>query len=75
MTIAIKTFLKWMPETCEDCYWMGCRPHPYKGWMDLCELCGEQMDDSAHDDWIYDGNGRPKNCPLIEVKDKESDTE
>jgi len=23
--------------------------------------------ESEEEDWIYDGNGRPKNCPLIEV--------
>ena len=25
-------------------------------------------DDNGDKDWIYDGNSRPKNCPLVEIK-------
>lgn len=32
-----------------------------------CALTMEKMDDDAPEGWIYDGNGRPKNCPLIEI--------
>ena len=71
--IAIKTSIKLLPEYCEDCIYFGVKPHPYKGWTDICELCCEHMDDDAEDDWVYDGNGRPKNCPLIEVKDGENE--
>ena len=65
--IAIKTDLRMMPECCDYCRWYGTRPHPFKGWTDICELMGECMDDDADDGWIYDGNDRPKNCPLIKV--------
>jgi hypothetical protein len=27
------------------------------------------MDDDQPEEWIYDGNGRPKACPLVEVKE------
>ena len=61
-----------LPETCDDCIYYGCKPHPYKGWSDGCELCGHCMDDDQEDDWIYDGDSRPKNCPLMEIpKEKE----
>ena len=30
------------------------------------------MDDDVEEDWIYDGNGRPKKCPLIDVPDEEA---
>lgn len=69
--IAIKTSLKELPETCEYCLWFGCRPHPFKGWSDGCELMGHCMDDDQEAEWIYDGNGRPSACPLIDVADKE----
>ena len=66
--ITIKTNLKQMPEYCDDCRWYGTRPHPMKGWTELCELMGECMDDDAKEGWLYDGNGRPANCPLVEVE-------
>ena len=31
------------------------------------------MDDDQPDEWIYDGNGRPKACPLMEVSDEQSE--
>lgn len=58
-----------MPEYCGECEYYGLRPHPYKGWMDLCELCWHCMDEDQEEGWIWDGNGRPKNCPLIEVEE------
>ena len=61
--------MKQMPEYCDDCVWYGSRPHPHKGWTELCELMGHCMDDDQEEEWIYDGNGRPKACPLIEVAD------
>jgi len=68
--IAIKSdAMKQMPEYCDDCVWYGLRPHPHKGWTELCELMGRCMDDDQEEEWIYDGNGRPKACPLIEVAD------
>jgi hypothetical protein len=27
------------------------------------------MDDDQPEEWIYDGDSRPKACPLIEVND------
>lgn len=74
--IAVKLAEKVMsklPECCEYCVYFGCKPHPYKGWTDGCELCGQCLDDDQEEGWIYDGNGRPKNCPLIEVKDGETE--
>ena len=65
--IAIKTTMKYMPSDCDYCQWFGTRPHPYKGWTDICELMGQCMDDDAPEEWIYDGNGRPSACPLVEV--------
>jgi len=68
--IAIKSdAMKQMPEYCDDCVWYGSRPHPHKGWTELCELMGHCIDDDQEEEWIYDGNGRPKACPLIEVAD------
>lgn len=66
--IAIKTNIEKMPEYCDDCRWYGCRPHPMKGWSDICELMNQRLDDDQEEGWIYDGNDRPKNCPLMEVK-------
>lgn len=65
--IAIKTNIKEMPKHCDDCIWYGTRPHPFKGWTDECELMSQCMDDDQEDGWIYGGNNRPKNCPLIEI--------
>ena len=42
--VVIRTEFKELPECCEQCSYFGCRPHPYDGWMDLCELCGERID-------------------------------
>lgn len=72
--IAIKTNIKEMPEYCGDCRWHGCSPHPMKGWSDFCELMNQCLDDDQEEGWIYDGNDRPKNCPLMEVNtDADSD--
>lgn len=66
--IAIKSdAMKTMPEYCDDCIWYGTRPHPHKGWIDICELMAHCMDDDQDEEWIYDGNGRPKACPLVEI--------
>ena len=66
--IAIKvTAMAEMPETCDDCCWHGCKPHPDKGWTDGCELMGHCIDDDQPKEWIYDGNRRPAACPLIEI--------
>ena len=68
--IAIKTTaMRQMPEYCDNCCWYECRPHPEKGWTELCNLMCHCMDDTQPKEWIYDGNGRPQACPLIEVKD------
>ena len=67
MVVMKMTHMKCLPETCDDCIYYGCKPHPYKGWSEGCELCGHCMDDDQEDEWIYDGNSRPKNCPLMEI--------
>ena len=69
-TVCIKaTALKRMPEYCEDdCVWYGIKSHPAKGWTEMCELMWHCMDDDQPEEWIYDGNGRPKACPLVEYK-------
>ena len=67
--IAITTDMREMPSCCDICQWYGSRPHPYKGWTNTCELMSHCMDDDQPDEWIYDGNGRPAACPLIEVPD------
>lgn len=67
--IAIKTSIEKLPEYCENCRYYGVRPHPYKGWTDLCESCYQSMDDDSEEGWHYDGNTRPANCPLVEVSD------
>lgn len=66
--VAIKTTLSKLPDYCDDCQWYSIRPHPCKGWTEQCELMCQCMDDDADEGWIYDGNGRPNNCPLIEIK-------
>ena len=69
--IAIKVeCMKHMPSDCDFCYWFGTRPHPYKGWTDICELTGHCMDDDQPEEWIYSGDGRPKACPLIEIAEQ-----
>ena len=68
--IAIITSLKELPEYCDDCQWYSSRPHPHKGWTELCELEAHCMDDDQPKEWIYDGNGRPEACPLREVKEQ-----
>jgi len=67
--ICIKTGMKRLPEYCEDCQWYSIRPHPIKEWTELCILLDHCMDDDQSEEWIYDGNGRPKACPLVEVED------
>jgi len=67
MVVMKMTHMEKLPETCDDCPYYSCKPHPYKGWVDGCELCCQCMDDDQEDDWIYDGNSRPKNCPLMEI--------
>ena len=62
------TYFEHIPDTCDNCIYYSCKPHPYKGWSDVCELCGCCMDDDQEDDWIYDGDSRPKNCPLMEIQ-------
>lgn len=70
--LAIKiSYMKQMPECCEYCLHMECKPHPYKGWTDICGLCSQHMDDDAPEEWHYDGNGRPKACPLVEITDSQ----
>lgn len=59
--------IKTLPETCDDCTYYSCKPHPYKGWSNGCELCMQCMDDDQDEDWIYGGDSRPKNCPLMEI--------
>ena len=66
--IVIKTTLQEMPESCDYCQWYECHPHPYRGWTDICKLMEHSMDDDQPDEWIFDGDNRPKACPLIEVK-------
>ena len=80
--IAVKLSNKVMssvPECCDDCYYCGTKPHPYKGWTEECELCSQCLDDDQEDGWVYDGNSRPKNCPLVEIpepyKPKDMNTE
>ena len=67
--------MKHIPEYCDDCIYYGCKPHPYKGWIDSCELCMQCLDDDQEKGWIYDGNGRPTNCPLTEVDDLQAESE
>ena len=65
--VAIKTEMKLLPGCCDYCQWYECRPHPYRGWSEGCGLMMHCMDDDQPEEWIYDGNGRPKACPLIEI--------
>lgn len=53
--IVIKTNLDKMPDDCDTCRWYGCRPHPYKGWTDICELMGQSMDDDGPEEWMWGG--------------------
>lgn len=69
MDIVIKTSMKELPEHCDDCIYYETRPHPYKGRSDSCGLCMQYLDD-GDEDWIYDGNSRPKKCPLMEIDKK-----
>ena len=73
--IAIKTSIKSLPEYCDNCVWFGCKPHPYKGWSDSCDLMSHCMDDDQPEEWVYDGNSRPKACPLIEVDEEEGEND
>ena len=67
MVVMKMTHMKNLPETCDDCCYYECGPHPYKGWSNGCGLCMPCTDDDQEEGWIYDGNDRPKNCPLMEV--------
>ena len=58
-----------IPEGCDDCFYYYCKPHPYKGWTQGCELCNQCTDDDQEEGWIYDGDSRPKKCPLMEVEE------
>lgn len=72
--IAIKTTaMEKLPEFCDDCRWYECRPHPAKGWTETCGLMYHCMDDDQPEEWIYDGNGRPKACPLIDLEQEEKE--
>lgn len=75
MVVMKMAHMKHIPEYCDDCIYYGCKPHPYKGWTDSCELCMQCLDDDQEKGWIYDGNGRPANCPLMEVDDLQSESE
>ena len=66
--ICIKTDLMKLPQRCDECDWWQTDPHPRKGWVDWCGLCKEVTDDDASDGWLYDGEKRPNNCPLVDVK-------
>lgn len=65
--IAIKTKMKKLPKNCDDCQWLGLIHATDEGWSQLCELMNHCMDDDQPKEWIYDGNGRPEACPLIEI--------
>ena len=67
--IVIKTGLVHIPDSCDSCQWYESRPHPYKGWTDICELMGHSLDADQPEEWIYGGDDRPEACPLIEVND------
>lgn len=66
--ICIKTGLKKLPDGCDDCQWWQTKPHPRKGWVDWCGLCIELTDDDAKDGWHFDGDNRPRKCPLVSVE-------
>lgn len=68
--VVIKTDMNELPRSCDYCSWFSCRPHPYKGWSDNCELMSHCMDDDQPEEWIWDGNDPPKACPLMEVLDE-----
>lgn len=73
MVVMKMTHMEHIPKYCDDCIYYGCKPHPYKGWSESCELCMQCMDDDQDEGWMYDGNGRPKNCPLMEIKAESED--
>ncbi len=60
-----------IPEYCDDCLYMETMPCPMNGWVDLCLLANVNMTDNLDEGWIYDGNGRPKNCWLMEIEESE----
>ena len=70
MVVTKNPFMKELPKVCDECMYYSSRPHPYKGWTDMCELCCHCMDDDEPSEWIYDGNTRPKACPLAEVDEE-----
>lgn len=75
MVVMKMTYMKHIPEYCEECPYYSCKPHPYKGWTDGCELCMQCLDDDQEEGWIYNGNGRPENCPLMEVDEPQEGSE
>ena len=71
MIVTKTEYIKEMPRSCDFCPHYETRPHPYKGWTDICGLCVQCMDDDAPEQWHWDGNGRPNACPLMEFPDME----
>lgn len=68
--ICIKvTAMKRMPQTCDDCVWYSTYPDTFTGFSEVCEYAHQRIDDSGPEEWLYDGNNRPKMCPLIEVEE------
>lgn len=69
--IVIKTNMEYLPETCDSmCPWYGSRPHPFKGWTEICELMCKCMDDDQEPKWIFDGDHRPEACPLLKINEE-----
>lgn len=42
MMVVIKTGMSELPQACEEFRYYGVRPHPYDGWMDMCELVDDE---------------------------------
>lgn len=61
--------MKYIPECCNECIYNATRSDSYKEWPDHCELCTHSIDDDQDEDWVYGGNNKPKNCPLVEAKE------
>lgn len=71
MIVLKMSYLDKLPENCDDCVYKETSPDPFKGWTEYCYLCHHCLDDDQPDEWIFDGDERPKACPLIEVKENE----
>lgn len=39
MIVTKAEYIKEMPRSCDYCPHYETRPHPYKGWTDICGLC------------------------------------